>query len=88
MKNVELGADPYDAARGAHAVAIVTEWNEFRGMNLARLKRVMKKPVLCDLRNIYDRAEVEAAGFKHVGVGKGRADGAARGRSARTRKRK
>ena len=88
LKNVELGADPYDAARGAHALAIITEWNEFRGMNLARLKRVMKKPVLCDLRNIYDRAEVEAAGFVHVGVGKGRVDGAGRGKPARRRPRK
>lgn len=89
MKNVELGADPYDAARGAHAVAIVTEWNEFRGLSLARLKRVMKKPVLCDLRNIYDPAEVEAAGFKHVGVGKGSAGAATRSRqAARSRKKK
>ncbi len=72
MKGVALGADAYDAARGAHAVAIVTEWNEFRGMDLARLKRVMKKPVLCDLRNIYQPDDVTAAGFLHVGVGKGR----------------
>jgi len=75
MRGVELGADPYDAARGAHAVAIITEWNEFRGMNLARLKRAMKKPVFCDLRNIYNREEVEAAGFTHIGVGKGRPAG-------------
>ncbi len=87
MKNVELGADPYDCARGAHALAIETERNEFPGMNLARLKRVMKKPVLCDLRNIYDRADVEAAGFVHVGVGKGVAGSAARKkRPARARK--
>ena len=86
LKNVELGADPYDAARGAHAVAIVTEWNEFRGLVLSRLKRVMKKPVLCDLRNIYKREEVEAAGFVHVGVGKGRAGAAAP--AARKRRKK
>ena len=72
MRNVELAADAYDAARGAHALAIVTEWNEFRGMKLARLKRVMKKPLFCDLRNIYDPEEVESAGFTHVGVGRGR----------------
>jgi UDPglucose 6-dehydrogenase len=72
MRGVELAADAYDAARGAHALAIVTEWNEFRGMNLNKLKRVMKTAVFCDLRNIYQRDEVEAAGFTHVGVGKGR----------------
>jgi len=86
MRGVELAADPYDAARGAHAVAIVTEWNEFRGMDLARLKRVMKKPVLCDLRNIYNPDEVLAAGFTHVGVGKGRpASARPRARAAKRR---
>ncbi len=72
MRGVELAADAYEAARGAHALAIVTEWNEFRNLDLARLKRLMRKPVLCDLRNIYDPEEVEAAGMKHVGVGRGR----------------
>lgn len=88
MRNVELGADPYDAARGAHAVAIVTEWNEFRSLNLARLKRVMKKPVLCDLRNIYDRDDVEGAGFMHVSVGKGRASDVKKKPAARSRKKR
>ncbi len=73
LRGVELADDAYEAARGAHALAIVTEWNEFRGMDLARLRRLMKKPVLCDLRNIYDPEEVEAAGMKYVGVGRGRA---------------
>jgi UDPglucose 6-dehydrogenase len=71
LKGVRLAKDPYEAARGADAIAIVTEWNEFRDMNLRRLKRLMRKPVLCDLRNIYDPDEVEAAGMKHVGVGRG-----------------
>ncbi len=71
-KGVTFATDVYDCARGAHALAIVTEWNEFRGMNLARLKRLMKRPVLCDLRNLYDPAEVEAAGMTHIGVGRGR----------------
>jgi UDPglucose 6-dehydrogenase len=82
MRGVELAKDPYDCARGADAVAIVTEWNEFRNMNLARLKRIMRRPVLCDLRNIYDPAEVEKAGLVHVGVGRGRA-GAGRARAPR-----
>jgi UDPglucose 6-dehydrogenase len=84
MSGVRIAADAYDAARGADAVAIVTEWNEFRNLNLGELKRIMRKPVLCDLRNIYDREEVEAAGFTHVGVGRGRI---AKARAARPRMR-
>jgi UDPglucose 6-dehydrogenase len=72
LKGVEMAADAYDAARGAHALVILTEWNEFRTLDLAKLKRVMKKPVLCDLRNIYSPEEVEAQGWTHIGVGKGR----------------
>jgi UDPglucose 6-dehydrogenase len=71
LRGTEFVADAYEAARGAHALAIVTEWNEFRNLNLARIKRLMRKPVLCDLRNIYDPEEVEAAGMRHVGVGRG-----------------
>ena len=73
LRGVEMVADAYEAARGAHALAIVTEWNEFRNMDLARIKRLMRKPVLCDLRNIYDPEEVEAAGMRYVGVGRGHA---------------
>ncbi|PYM04501.1 MAG: UDP-glucose 6-dehydrogenase [Candidatus Rokuibacteriota bacterium] len=72
MKDVAIAADLYDAARGADALVIVTEWNEFRNLNLAHLKQVMRRPVLCDLRNIYDPDEVEAAGLSYVGVGRGR----------------
>ena len=72
MKDVAIAADPYDAAREADALAIVTEWNEFRNLNLTHLKQMMRKPVLCDLRNIYDPDEVEAAGLAYVGVGRGR----------------
>jgi UDPglucose 6-dehydrogenase len=72
LKGVTFAKDPYDCARGADAVVIVTEWNEFRNLDLARLKRRLRRPVLCDLRNIYEPEEVEAAGFRHVGVGRGR----------------
>jgi UDPglucose 6-dehydrogenase len=71
LRGVEIARDAYDAARGADAVAIVTEWNEFRDMNLRRLKKLMRKPVLCDLRNIYDPGVVEAAGLTYIGVGRG-----------------
>ena len=73
LKGVEMAADAYDAARGASAIVLITEWNEFRTLDLAKLKRLMKKPVLCDLRNIYNPEDAEAAGWTYVGVGKGRA---------------
>jgi UDPglucose 6-dehydrogenase len=72
LRGIEFAEDAYAAAKGADAVVIVTEWNEFRGMNLRRLKRTMRRPVLCDLRNIFDPHAVEAAGLRHVGVGRGR----------------
>jgi UDPglucose 6-dehydrogenase len=72
LRGVTFAADAYAAARGADAVAIVTEWNEFRGINLPRLRRLMRRPVVCDLRNIYDPRVVESAGLTHIGVGRGR----------------
>jgi UDPglucose 6-dehydrogenase len=87
LKGVEMADDAFAAAKGAHALVILTEWNEFRTLDLARLKRVMKQPLLCDLRNIYEPEEVEAAGWTHVGVGKGRPGRAAKPRAARARKR-
>ena len=72
LRDVDMCDDAYSCAEGAHALAVVTEWNEFRGLDLSRLKRLMKRPVLCDLRNIYEPGEVEAMGWTHVGVGRGR----------------
>ena len=85
LESVTFARDAYEAARGADALAIVTEWNEFRNLNLSRLRRLMRRPVLCDLRNLYDPEEVEAAGMRHVGVGRGRPSGVTRraGRGAR-----
>ncbi len=62
--------DPYAAMDGAEALAIVTEWNEFRALDLARVQAKLKGMVLVDLRNIYDRDEVEMLGIKYVGVGR------------------
>lgn len=88
LRGVTFAADAYDCARGAHAVAIVTEWNEFRNLDLGRLRRLVRRPVLCDLRNLYEPEEVEARGWKHVGVGKGRVrDGAPHRASRRARAR-
>jgi UDPglucose 6-dehydrogenase len=64
--------DPYAAAAGADAVVLLTEWNEFRGLDLPRLAGVMATPRMADLRNIYSPAVAEAAGFAYAGVGRGR----------------
>ncbi|HET7225200.1 MAG TPA: UDP-glucose/GDP-mannose dehydrogenase family protein, partial [Candidatus Eisenbacteria bacterium] len=76
LKGVTFATDAYDCARGADAVAIVTEWNEFRNLDLKKLHRIMRRPVLCDLRNLYEPDQVEAAGLRFVGVGRGRPAGA------------
>ncbi len=75
LRGVTFASDAYDCVRGADAVAIVTEWNEFRNLDLRRMKRFMRRPVLCDLRNIYDPEEATAAGLRYTGVGRGRAGG-------------
>jgi len=62
--------DPYDAAKDADAVVIITEWNMFRALDLKRLLGVMKGRVMVDLRNIYRPAEAAGAGFDYVSVGR------------------
>ncbi len=61
---------PYDAAAGADAVVVVTEWNEFRGMDLKRIKAAAKGAVLVDLRNIYRKEEVARHGFTYTSIGR------------------
>ena len=62
--------DAYDAMDGADAVAILTEWNEFRGLDLARMGVLLKAPVVVDLRNIYRPEEMASAGFHYTSVGR------------------
>jgi UDPglucose 6-dehydrogenase len=69
-RGVELVPEPYQAAEGADALLLVTEWNEFRQPDLARLKRIMRSPVLLDGRNVWDAAKARAAGFTYYGVGR------------------
>jgi UDPglucose 6-dehydrogenase len=70
LADVEYANDPYACAEGAHALVIVTEWNAFRALDLARLKRVMAAPVLVDLRNIYRSEDVLGQGFTYRSVGR------------------
>ena len=60
---------PYSCADGADGLVIVTEWEQFRALDLPRIKQHMACPVLIDLRNIYSRDEIEGHGFLYVGVG-------------------
>ena len=70
LKDVEWCQDPYETMTGADAAVIITEWNVFRALDLGRVKSLMKQPVLVDLRNIYDPAEMVQAGFIYVSVGR------------------
>ena len=70
LPDIEYCEGPYQAIEGADALAIVTEWDAFRALDFARVKSLLKSPVLVDLRNIYNRAEVEAAGFSYTAIGR------------------
>ncbi|MDK2759801.1 MAG: UDP-glucose/GDP-mannose dehydrogenase family protein [Sphingopyxis sp.] len=70
LTDVEYSTSAYAAADGAAATVIVTEWDAFRALDLGRLAATMADPVLVDLRNIYPPERVEAAGLRHVGVGR------------------
>ncbi len=62
--------DEYDAAEGADALVLATEWNQFRGLDLDRVKRLLARPVVVDLRNIYEPARMRRRGFEYTGVGR------------------
>ncbi|WP_416899463.1 MAG: UDP-glucose dehydrogenase family protein [Minwuia sp.] len=62
--------DAYTAMEGADAVAILTEWNHFRALDKGRMKKLLKQPLMIDLRNIYPVDEMEKAGFRYVSVGR------------------
>jgi UDPglucose 6-dehydrogenase len=70
LPNVKYCENAYDAMEGADALALVTEWNEFRALDLDRVKSLLKQPVIVDLRNIYPPADMVAAGFTYVGIGR------------------
>jgi len=72
LSNVAFCRDAYDCAKDASALVIVTEWEQFRALDFERLKTVMERPVLVDLRNIYRADEVARAGFAYESVGRPR----------------
>ncbi|MEA1085324.1 MAG: UDP-glucose/GDP-mannose dehydrogenase family protein [Sphingomonas sp.] len=70
MPELTYCKDAYEAATGADAVVIVTEWDAFRALDLPKLASIMAAPVLVDLRNVYRRDDVEGAGFAYTAVGR------------------
>jgi len=71
LPEVELAGDPYSLAKGCDALVIITEWNEFKNLDLGRIRSTMKTPVLLDGRNIYDPGEMRSLGFTYRGIGRG-----------------
>jgi UDPglucose 6-dehydrogenase len=74
LQGVHYCSGAYVAAEGAHAIVIATEWEQFRALDLSRLKTVMAQPVIVDLRNIYRADEMKRAKFKYVAVGRAGVD--------------
>jgi len=72
LSGVEFADDAYAAADGADALVIVTEWDEFRALDLERIGASLRGKILVDLRNVYDRTDAEEAGLTYYGIGRGR----------------
>ncbi len=77
FNGVDWYDDAYSTMDGADCLAIITEWNEFRALDLRRAKGLLKSPVLVDMRNIYRTEEMQAAGFDYHSIGRGAIKGAA-----------
>jgi len=71
LPDVTLCDDPYEVASGSHALLLVTDWNEFKHLDLLRIKETMKEPVIVDGRNIWDPATMQSLGFTYRGIGRG-----------------
>jgi UDPglucose 6-dehydrogenase len=70
LKDVSFATGPYDCVQNADAVVIVTEWDQFRALDLDRMKDALAAPVVIDLRNIYTPSDMKAKGFTYVSVGR------------------
>lgn len=73
LKNVAYAENAYDTAKGADALLLLTEWNEFRLLDLLKIKNLMKKPLFIDLRNVYEPERMKRLGFEYVSIGRGTA---------------
>ena len=70
LPEIKYAEDEYEAAAGADILVIVTEWNQFRALDMDRVRKLMRAPRIADLRNVYDPADMREIGFEYVGVGR------------------
>ena len=70
IDGIEYATDEYDAIAGADALVIITEWNQFRALDMEKVKQLLKAPKIADLRNIYEPADMRELGFEYIGVGR------------------
>jgi UDPglucose 6-dehydrogenase len=70
LMQIGFSENAYEALSGADGVVILTEWNEFRALDMAKVKSALKTPLMVDLRNIYRPAQMAEAGFRYVSVGR------------------
>jgi len=70
LPNLTYCQDEYNTARNSHALVILTEWNQFRNIDLSKIKKLLKSPILLDLRNLYDPEKTKNLGFVYEGVGR------------------
>lgn len=70
LKDIEYAADEYDAIKDADVLIILTEWNQFRALNMEKVKSLLRSPRIADLRNVYEPDDMRELGFDYVGVGR------------------
>jgi len=70
LKDVVFCEGAYETLQGADALALLTEWNEFRALDMDRVKASLKSPIVIDLRNIWSPEEMAAAGFHYISIGR------------------
>ncbi len=73
-EDVAYCADSYEAVAGADALVIVTEWNQFRSLDMKRIHAALKHPIVIDLRNVYDPQRMKEQGFDYFSVGRAAAN--------------
>ncbi len=72
LDDIEYCNDPYGVADGSDALVILTEWNQFRSLEINKIKSLLRKPVVIDLKNIYDPKKMKEMGIRYTGVGRGK----------------